>query len=130
MTARNRRGLPPGRRTRAAGWRAASAMCITMLIAAAPALRAQDTGLSKSELVRLVVSNAADSEKVATVRSRCLSFEPTEGDWRDLRGLGADEALVSAAQECARAAQASPSSTARLLEIFEIANTVAFQNGR
>jgi tetratricopeptide (TPR) repeat protein len=67
---------------------------------------AQDTGLSKSELVRLVVSSTTPDEKVQTVSRRCLSFVPTEGDWSDLANLGASPELVAAAQECARAAQA------------------------
>ena len=69
-------------------------------------LAAQDTGLSKSELVRVVVSPDPAAQKLDTVRTRCLSFEPTDGDWRDLRNLGATEELIAAAQQCARDAQA------------------------
>jgi hypothetical protein len=72
----------------------------------AGAVAAQETGLSKSELVGVVVSAVPAEQKLATVRTRCLSFEPTDRDWRDLRNLGADEDLISAAQQCARAAQA------------------------
>ena len=78
-----------------------------VLLATGPGeLGAQDTGLSKSELVRVVVSPDAAERKVEIVRTRCLSFEPTEGDWRDLRNLGAAEELIEAAQQCERDAQA------------------------
>ena len=78
-----------------------------VLLATGPGeLGAQDTGLSKSELVRVVVSPDAVERKVEIVRTRCLSFEPTEGDWRDLRNLGAAEELIEAAQQCERDAQA------------------------
>jgi len=88
--------------------RIALAVSVTMaLLATIPGeLAAQDTGLSKSELVRVVVSPDPPAQKLETVRSRCLSFEPTEGDWRDLRNLGATEELIAAAQQCARDAQA------------------------
>ena len=86
------------------------ALCASLTVvflAVAPAhIAAQDTGLSKSELVRVVVSPDSPAQKLATVRSRCLSFEPTEGDWGDLRNLGASDELIAAAQECARAARA------------------------
>ena len=81
-------------------------LAATLLVAWPGSARAQESGLSKSQLVRLVMSGATADQKLATVRSECLSFEPTERDWRDLRGLGADEALIAAAQECARLAEA------------------------
>ena len=46
------------------------------------------------------------AQKLETVRTRCLSFEPTDGDWRDLRNLGATDELIAAAQQCSRDAQA------------------------
>jgi len=82
------------------------ALAIVLVCAGARPAEAQDTGLSKSELVRLVVSTDSPDAKIRTVRTRCLSFEPTEGDWRDLRNLGASEELISAAQQCAREAEA------------------------
>lgn len=84
----------------------AIALALSLLALGAGDLAAQDTGLSKSELVRVVVSSDSPAQKLATVRSRCLSFEPTEGDWSDLRNLGASDELITAAQECARAARA------------------------
>lgn len=93
------------RERRNAGTILAVPLLLACLAAPRPAM-GQNTGLSKSELVRLVVSGAAAADKVATVRSRCLSFEPTEGDWRDLRNLGASDEVLAAAQECARAALA------------------------
>jgi tetratricopeptide (TPR) repeat protein len=83
-----------------------AAAALAVLAGSARELAAQDTGLSKSQLVTLVVSGDAPAAKVETVRTRCLSFEPTEGDWRDLRNLGATEDLIEAAQQCARDAQA------------------------
>ncbi len=83
------------------------ASALAVLLSGAPGeLAAQETGLSKSALVRVVVSADTEAQKLATVRDRCLSFEPTQGDWRDLRNLGASEELISAAQQCARDAQA------------------------
>ena len=82
------------------------ALVVLVFLAVAPRdVAAQDTGLSKSELVRVVVSPDSLAQKLETVRSRCLSFEPTEGDWRDLRNLGASEELIAAAQQCARNAR-------------------------
>jgi tetratricopeptide (TPR) repeat protein len=77
-----------------------------LLIALPGALAAQDAGLSKSQLVQVVVSSDPPAAKLATVRENCLSFEPTDRDWRDLRNLGASEELIEAAQDCARRAQA------------------------
>jgi len=82
------------------------ALAIVLVCVGTRPAEAQDTGLSKSELVRLVVSTDSPDVKIRTVRTRCLSFEPTEGDWRDLRNLGASEELISAAQQCAREAEA------------------------
>ena len=84
----------------------AGAATLALLATIPGELAAQDTGLSKSELVRVVVSPDPAAQKLETVRTRCLSFEPTDGDWRDLRNLGATEELITAAQQCARDAQA------------------------
>ena len=84
----------------------AGTVTLYLLTAVPGELAAQDTGLSKSELVRVVVSPDPPAQKLEAVRARCLSFEPTEGDWRDLRNLGATEELIAAAQQCAREAQA------------------------
>ena len=84
----------------------AGAATLALLATIPGELAAQDTGLSKSELVRVVVSPDPAAQKLETVRTRCLSFEPTDGDWRDLRNLGATEELIAAAQQCARDAQA------------------------
>jgi len=84
----------------------AGAIALALLATDSGELIAQDTGLSKSELVRVVVSPDPAAQKLETVRGRCLSFEPTDGDWRDLRNLGASEELIEAAQQCASAAQA------------------------
>ncbi len=96
-----------GRSRRSVG---AIAVCCALTLSLAMALprelAAQDTGLSKSQLVRVVVSPDSPAEKLNTVRDRCLSFEPTEGDWNDLRNLGATEDLIAAAQQCAREARA------------------------
>ena len=81
----------------------AAVLAASLLVGAPATLGAQQTGLSKSELVRLIVSSVPDAEKLSTIRSRCLSFEPTERDWADLRGLGASEAMISAAQQCSGA---------------------------
>lgn len=82
-----------------------AALAVVLLAVGPREVAAQDTGLSKSELVRVVVSPDSPAQKLQTVRSRCLSFEPTEGDWADLRNLGASEELIAAAQECARSAR-------------------------
>lgn len=84
----------------------AGTLTLALLATGPGELGAQDTGLSKSELVRVVVSPDAPALKLEAVRARCLSFEPTDGDWRDLRNLGASEELIAAAQQCARDAQA------------------------
>lgn len=77
-----------------------------LLLALPGSVAAQDAGLSKSQLVQVVVSSDPPAAKVATVRENCLSFEPTDRDWRDLRNLGASEELIEAAQACANRAQA------------------------
>ena len=82
------------------------ALTAALSLAGARPASAQETGLSKSQLVSLVVSSASAAEKLETVRTQCLSFEPTERDWRDLRNLGAEEDLIAAGEECAREAQA------------------------
>ncbi len=70
----------------------------------ARALRAQEAtrrALNKGDLVRLVVTDAYSTrEKIGIVRSVCLSFTPTTGDWDDVRALGADEELVQAIEAC------------------------------
>ncbi|MBT8477628.1 MAG: tetratricopeptide repeat protein, partial [Gemmatimonadetes bacterium] len=95
-------------RSRSSGLAIAICCALTLSVAMTlpRELAAQDTGLSKSELVRVVVSPDSPGEKLSTVRDRCLSFEPTAGDWNDLRNLGASEDLIAAAQQCARDAQA------------------------
>jgi hypothetical protein len=66
------------------------------------AQEAASGALSKSELVRLVVSGAySTDEKIAIVSGVCLSFAPTAGDWADLRALEADADLVDAVERCA-----------------------------
>lgn len=107
MSARVQGSVSATRRGLASGGRAvvAAAVALALLATAPGELRAQDTGLSKSQLVRVVVSPDPAAQKLETVRTRCLSFEPTEGDWRDLRDLGASEDLIAAAQQCARDAR-------------------------
>ncbi len=82
------------------------ALAVALSLAGAHPASAQETGLSKSQLVRLVMSTASPAEKLETLRAQCLSFEPTERDWRDLKSLGAEEDLIAAGEECAREAQA------------------------
>jgi len=105
MSTRSR--VTSGSRVRSSIARGALAGAIALMLPVIDAaeLIAQDTGLSKSELVRVVVSPDPAAQKLETVRARCLSFEPTDGDWRDLLNLGASEELIAAAQQCAREAQ-------------------------
>src|SRR2546422_8279619 len=75
------------------------------LCAAAP--RAQRGGtepLRKVELVRLLGSRAISTAQVVTlVRRNCVAFRPSERDRADLRAAGADEAVLTAIDQCLRA---------------------------
>ena len=106
MRARAKAAVSAGARRSATRIALGASVTLALLAAGPRDLAAQDTGLSKSELVRVVVSPDPAAQKLETVRARCLSFEPTDGDWRDLRNLGASEELIAAAQQCARDARA------------------------
>src|SRR5947199_9596413 len=66
-------------------------------------LAAQGTEpLRKSDLIRLLSSPMVARGEVADlVRRNCLAFRPTERDWADLRGLGADAEVLSGIGGCA-----------------------------
>ena len=73
--------------------------------------QAQEGGqpLSKSELIRLVVTDAySGSEKAALIRNSCLSFAPTVGDWADIEALGAPDEVQSAIRGCTRPSCGGP----------------------
>ncbi|MEK6253464.1 MAG: hypothetical protein N2B05_02095, partial [Gemmatimonadales bacterium] len=57
----------------------AGAATLALLVTVPGELAAQDTGLSKSELVRVVVSPDPAAQKLETVGTRGISFEPTDG---------------------------------------------------
>ncbi len=86
--------------------RAAAALSGVLLCWALPAgVAAQRAGgapLRKSDLVRLLSNPLIQrSEVAAVVRRNCLAFHPTERDWSDLRGLGADSDVMGSVGECA-----------------------------
>jgi hypothetical protein len=59
--------------------------------------------LRKSDLVRLLSGAALSPTELAQlVRRNCLTFNPTDRDRSDFRQLGADAALLSAVDACAR----------------------------
>ncbi|OLB18917.1 MAG: hypothetical protein AUI99_04400 [Gemmatimonadetes bacterium 13_1_40CM_3_69_22] len=66
-------------------------------------LAAQGTEpLRKTDLIRLLSSPMIPRGEVADlVRRNCLAFRPTERDWADLRGLGADAEVLSGIGGCA-----------------------------
>lgn len=65
------------------------------------ALDAQEAALRKSDVVRLLSGSTYTVGEVATIIStNCVSFSPTERDYNDFRSLGADDAVVSAIQQC------------------------------
>ncbi|MEE9207438.1 MAG: tetratricopeptide repeat protein, partial [Gemmatimonadota bacterium] len=101
MSAARRAGMLP--LTRRLGGPALLVSVAAMTLALTPdALRAQEeSAFSKSELIRLVVSDTySDAEKASIIRASCLSFVPTAGDWRDLRTLGAAATVVGAVEDC------------------------------
>src|SRR3989441_176326 len=73
----------------------------------APAALAQRGGtepLRKVELVRLLGSRAMSTAQVAVlVRRNCVAFRPSERDRADLRAAGADDAVLTAIDQCLRA---------------------------
>jgi hypothetical protein len=78
---------------------------MTALLALAVAL--QGAPLRKSDLVRLLSGAMMSSPELAQLVSRnCLTFDPTERDKNDLRLLGADSAMLTAVNACARRAPA------------------------
>jgi len=59
--------------------------------------------LRKSDLVRLLSESTQSSLELAQLVSRhCLTFEPTDRDRHDFRLLGADSAVLTAVEGCAR----------------------------
>ncbi len=58
--------------------------------------------LRKSDLVRLLSNPLIQRGEVAeVVRRNCLTFQPTQRDWSDLRTLGADTDVLSSVGGCA-----------------------------
>jgi hypothetical protein len=63
--------------------------------------------LRKSDLVRLLAGSALSPAELAQLVSRnCLTFQPTDRDRSDFQRLGADRALLTAVDVCARQAHA------------------------
>jgi hypothetical protein len=58
--------------------------------------------LHKSDLIRLLAQPLIHQQEVAAlVRRNCLAFRPTQRDWTDLRGVGADADVLNSVGECA-----------------------------
>src|SRR3989442_8108017 len=71
---------------------------------AAGAKRGGTEPLRKVELVRLLGSRAMSTAQVAVlVRRNCVAFRPSERDRADLRAAGADDAVLTAIDQCLRA---------------------------
>jgi len=87
--------------------RAAVLLALAGHLCAPPAARAQRGGtepLRKVELVRLLGSRAISTTQVVVlVRRNCVAFRPSERDRADLRAAGADDAVLTAIDQCLRA---------------------------
>ncbi|HEX4627584.1 MAG TPA: hypothetical protein VH137_02250, partial [Gemmatimonadales bacterium] len=60
--------------------------------------------LRKAELVRLLATGAMTKPAIATlVRRNCVTFRPTARDRAELRTAGADDAVLTAIDQCLRA---------------------------
>ncbi len=61
----------------------------------------QTPPLTKTDVVRLLVSpSTTQAEAARTIRSRCLSFQPTASDIDDFKRLGATQPVLDAIQAC------------------------------
>ncbi|HET7789536.1 MAG TPA: Ig-like domain-containing protein [Gemmatimonadales bacterium] len=80
--------------------RAGRAVAVLMLVGFAA--RAQSgSPLKKTDLIRLLTSNALSKDEMAgVVRRNCLSFRPTARDRSDLAAMGADAAFFRAIDGC------------------------------
>lgn len=76
---------------------------------AAPAVAQQPQPLQKSEVVRLLSGGTYTQVEVAAiVRRSCLSFRPTERDFRSFRDLGARSDVMEAIRDCAESPPPQP----------------------
>ena len=73
-----------------------------LLAAAVPAAGdAQESALTKAELVALLSTDVYSASELATmVRANCLSFVPTAADLGDLSSLGASDAVIAEVASC------------------------------
>ena len=71
------------------------------LVAPGRAAAQQTPPLTKTDVVRLLVSpSTTQTEAARTIRSRCLSFQPTSSDIDDFKRLGATQTVLDAIQAC------------------------------
>ncbi len=80
-----------------------AARAALLLLGSAAVAQAQGAApLRKTDLVRLLANPLIQRQEIAAVvRRNCLSFQPTERDWSDLRTLGADSDVLSSVGTCA-----------------------------
>lgn len=85
--------------------RTAASLTAALLLVASPALAQQPgAGLRKSDLVRYLTGSAYSKNEIAGIVLRnCLAFTPSARDRRDLRALGATDAVFRAIDRCASA---------------------------
>ena len=87
---------------------------LSLAVLPTPPARAQGTKpLRKAELVRLLATRALSKPDIAVlVRRSCVTFQPTAHDRAELRAAGADDAVLTAIDQCLRArlARAAPPS--------------------
>src|SRR3989441_7764524 len=85
---------------------------LSLAVLPTPPARAQGTKpLRKAELVRLLATRALSKPDIAVlVRRSCVTFQPTAHDRAELRAAGADDAVLTAIDQCLRArlARAAP----------------------
>lgn len=61
----------------------------------------QTSPLTKTDVIRLLVTpSTTQAEAARTIRSRCLSFQPTSSDIDDFKRLGATQPVLDAIQAC------------------------------
>lgn len=61
----------------------------------------QSPPLTKTDVIRLLVSpSTTQAQTASTIRSRCLSFQPTSSDIDDFKRLGATQPVLDAIQAC------------------------------
>lgn len=88
-------------------------LAMILVVLVAPSLFGQEGGdlppLRKSDVVVMLTTSDLSQDQIASaIRSRCLTFEPTETDLNDFRRVGAEDVVIQAVRECERQTGETP----------------------